>query len=84
MAGEPNGWGVLHDRTALDDGGEAFYIFGPLPSREVADLIQSALGCSCRTRVVPLYFPNGVTMRLEAMMYSPHPLDAAPVDGHIH
>lgn len=79
---EPNGWAIMHDRTLLHEEGEPFYLFGPLPSREIADLIVASLECECAKRVVPLFFPGGVTMRLEATM--PSVLLPPPVDGHIH
>lgn len=79
---EPDGWAVMHDRTLLQEGGEPYYLFGPLPSEEVANLVMASLECGCVKRVVPLFFPGGVTMRLAVTTPSVLPLQ--PADGHIH
>jgi hypothetical protein len=58
---------------------ETFYLFGPLPTKEVADLIESSAECACRRSVVPIFFPKGVTMMLAAIASGP-----APADEPIH
>jgi hypothetical protein len=67
---EADGWAVLHDRSGLppDARYADLYLFGPLPSKEVADLIESNSECPCKRRVVPLFFPDGVTMMLRATL----------------
>lgn len=73
---KPDGWGVLHT-----DGKDHGYMFGPLPSKEVADLIQSQVECECITHVVQVYFPEGLTMlmRVDGLL----PPDV-PVSDRIH
>ena len=79
-----DGWAVLHDRSALppSDDYATLYLVGPFPNRELADLIKSSLECPCRTTVVPVFFPPGLTM----MVAVPLPDTGMPTgdDGPIH
>lgn len=78
---DADGWAVMHDRSALpSDEGEPIYLFGPFPSKEVADVIESTMECECKRRVVPLFFPVGVKMMIAAL-----PLDMPmPTEGPVH
>ena len=55
------------------------YLFGPFPSREVADLIEASMECECKRRVVPLFFPTGVTMMVTALLPDMPMLTDGPV-----
>lgn len=57
-----DGWGVVHNNPLPGPNNAPEYMFGPLPSKEVADLISAGATCACKTRVIPLFFPAGVTM----------------------
>lgn len=78
---EADGWAVMHDRSSLPPSEyPTYYLFGPLPTKEVADVIQSASECECRKTVVPLFFPAGVTMMVTALL----PDTDMPTDGPVH
>ena len=78
---DADGWAIMHDRSALpSDEYESLYLFGPLPSKEVADIIESSMECTCKRTVVPLFFPTGVTMMLTALL----PDTLMPTDGPVH
>jgi hypothetical protein len=82
VSDEADGWGITHDRSALPPDGDSvtLYMVGPFPSKEVADLIEASMGCLCQRRVIPLFFPNGVTM----MVTVPLPGIDTTTDGPVH
>jgi hypothetical protein len=61
-----DGWAILHDRTGLPPLPDtaSLYLLGPLPSKELADLITAQLECPCLKTVVPIFFPAGIRMML--------------------
>jgi len=60
---EASGWGVLHDRSLTNDGdGPNLYMFGPLPTWEIAQFMRDQMTCPCVTTVIPLFFPPGTHM----------------------
>ena len=78
---DADGWAVMHDRSSLPpDNNEPIYLFGPFPSREVADVIEASMECECKRRVVPLFFPHGVTMMVTALL----PDTLMPTEGPVH
>ena len=73
-------WRVVHDNPNPGPENVPEYMFGPLPSKEVADLISAASECECKTRVIPLFFPNGVKM----VMVVPLPATDTPTDDLVN
>ena len=77
-----DGWGILHDRSLLPpaDDYETLYLVGPLPAKELADLVMAGMKCACRKQVIPLFFPPGVSM----MLAMPLPDVDVPADEPVH
>lgn len=59
---EADGWGVIHINPNPGPDHAPEYMLGPLPIKELADLIKAASTCGCTTRVIPLFFPPGLAM----------------------
>jgi hypothetical protein len=71
-----DGWGVVHNNPNPGPDNVPEYMFGPLPSKEVADLISASAVCACKTRVIPLFFPGGITMTIASLSLDmPMPTD---------
>jgi hypothetical protein len=70
----PSGWGVLHDRSLLneDNDGPSLYLWGPVPTEAIARAINSTIVCPCITTVIPLFFPPGTTMMVSLPVLDDH------------
>lgn len=77
---DADGWGIVHNNPVPGPDNVPEYMFGPLPSKEVADLISAGATCACKTRVIPLFFPHGITMVVGLDL----PDTAMPTDGPVH
>jgi hypothetical protein len=76
-----DGWVVVHDRSALPPSEyENLYVLGPLPSKELAEVLETRMTCDCRRMVVPIFFPPGIQM----MLVVPESVLEGRQDGPVH
>lgn len=80
-----DGWAILHDRTALPPSEyENLYILGPVPSKEIAEMLEASMSCDCRRSVVPIFFPPGIQMMMVVPEAAVEAALAGVSDGPVH